>query len=443
LFYLRWQIVYETIDFSVEKIKCFVFRKFEELETSAVLSKKITLLFLFLLSGQILFGQNQNSRNFSITPYFGLGMTLPGSQQRISGGEWMRYQYKVLAMGQSVDATGKRGFDFRSTNRIGLLLNYRIVKFLEMNLGAERINLLKAYIPSMNFQFNGRSVGDVHQNLSYISGSAGLTFYTSNLYFRTSFQYIPDIFRNARKVTGRNPGNTDSGNFVNENGEGFKLSDTDQNQIKGSLYFSVGQEINLGDSPASLEIGLNYSPQHLFKEQINFYQNNNVIAENRINHGINAVFVTLSQTLHFEKKKEEKISQKKRKKISEQEELDVADKHVRIGEQVVLENIQFERSKAAIDELARAELDKVYDFMMNYPKSRIEISGHTSEEGHKKQNLRLSERRAMACKSYLVDLGISSKRIKAAGYGSKRLISETNSSLNRRVELRILSLGEE
>jgi OmpA-OmpF porin, OOP family len=79
-------------------------------------------------------------------------------------------------------------------------------------------------------------------------------------------------------------------------------------------------------------------------------------------------------------------------------------------------------------------------FLKDYPKSRIEISGHTSAEGDRRANIELSEKRAIACKTFLERNGIASKRIKTLGRGPDRPISKTEPEKNRRVEMKILSL---
>jgi len=55
-----------------------------------------------------------------------------------------------------------------------------------------------------------------------------------------------------------------------------------------------------------------------------------------------------------------------------------------------------------------------------YQDSSVLIEGHCDERGTTDYNLVLGERRAQAVKDYLVDLGVSSSRIKIVSYGKER-----------------------
>jgi outer membrane protein OmpA-like peptidoglycan-associated protein len=73
----------------------------------------------------------------------------------------------------------------------------------------------------------------------------------------------------------------------------------------------------------------------------------------------------------------------------------------------------------------------------------MEIAGHTDAVGTKAYNQYLSLKRAQAVKDYLTKKGISTRRIKAVGYGkSKPLASNDDEQggreLNRRVEFKVL-----
>jgi outer membrane protein OmpA-like peptidoglycan-associated protein len=80
--------------------------------------------------------------------------------------------------------------------------------------------------------------------------------------------------------------------------------------------------------------------------------------------------------------------------------------------------------------------------MNDVPNLKIEISGHTDSKGSADYNKKLSERRAKAVVDYLVAKGVSSDRLRYAGYGMDRpLVSnddETGRQLNRRTEFEII-----
>ncbi len=77
----------------------------------------------------------------------------------------------------------------------------------------------------------------------------------------------------------------------------------------------------------------------------------------------------------------------------------------------------------------------------------IELSSHTDSRGNDAYNLDLSQRRANSAKQYLVIKGIDSRRVRAVGYGEKRILnrctngvncSEPEHRINRRTEFTIL-----
>ena len=69
--------------------------------------------------------------------------------------------------------------------------------------------------------------------------------------------------------------------------------------------------------------------------------------------------------------------------------------------------------------------------------------GYASEEGAKRHNQKLSERRASAVKDYLVKKGVSAKKLPTIGMGQDcQLIPYASHILNRRVEFRRLEEGE-
>lgn len=111
------------------------------------------------------------------------------------------------------------------------------------------------------------------------------------------------------------------------------------------------------------------------------------------------------------------------------------------GEAIVLKNIQFDQSKSNLLDPGKAELDRVVDWLKKNLAVVIELSGHTTNEGSRLNNVRLSQERVAECKAYLVSQGIDGKRIKTVGYGPDRPLVSQNSpdkAINRRVEMRIL-----
>ena len=114
-----------------------------------------------------------------------------------------------------------------------------------------------------------------------------------------------------------------------------------------------------------------------------------------------------------------------------------------LDNKIAFGSLEFENGKSDILPVMHTDLDKVADFLIDHPVLRLKISGHTDSAGNEESNLKLSQDRADAIKSYLVDtFKIDESRIVAIGYGSSQPISQEitdeHRRLNRRVEFEIL-----
>ncbi|MCX7785425.1 MAG: OmpA family protein [candidate division WOR-3 bacterium] len=117
---------------------------------------------------------------------------------------------------------------------------------------------------------------------------------------------------------------------------------------------------------------------------------------------------------------------------------------VRKGMAIILKGITFESNKATIKPESYDALQEAGKILLDNPKIKVEIQGHTDNIGSEKYNQVLSEKRAYAVKEYLVkNLGIAADRLIAKGYGSTKPIADNTTehgrALNRRVEFVILS----
>lgn len=115
-----------------------------------------------------------------------------------------------------------------------------------------------------------------------------------------------------------------------------------------------------------------------------------------------------------------------------------------VGTRSVLRNIYFDFDKATFKDESYNELNKLQNMMASNPGMSIEISGHTDNIGSKAYNKSLSQRRANAVKDYLVNKGIDSRRVTAAGYGEEKPLASNDDErdgreLNRRVEFKVLT----
>lgn len=113
-----------------------------------------------------------------------------------------------------------------------------------------------------------------------------------------------------------------------------------------------------------------------------------------------------------------------------------------IESKIAFQSLEFENGKADILPAMHQDLDKLANFMIDHPKLKLKISGHTDSAGKEEANLKLSQARADAIKAYLqYEFKIDADRIEAVGYGSSRPITQEltdeHKQLNRRVEFEI------
>jgi OmpA-OmpF porin, OOP family len=108
----------------------------------------------------------------------------------------------------------------------------------------------------------------------------------------------------------------------------------------------------------------------------------------------------------------------------------------------ILSGVEFDTAKATIRPGSFKQLDDVVDFMLHKKEARIEISGHTDNVGNPQANKTLSQKRAEACRNYIVSKGIDKKRMDAVGEGDTRPVASNDTDegrqKNRRIEAREL-----
>jgi len=108
------------------------------------------------------------------------------------------------------------------------------------------------------------------------------------------------------------------------------------------------------------------------------------------------------------------------------------------GKAIVLKNVFFEFGSAALLPESVAELDRLYKLLTDNPGLRIQINGHTDYVGAEDDNQTLSEQRANAVYSYLIEKGIEKSRLRFKGFGETQPVdtNETDEGRqrNRRTE---------
>ena len=90
----------------------------------------------------------------------------------------------------------------------------------------------------------------------------------------------------------------------------------------------------------------------------------------------------------------------------------------------VNQNIHFEYDSAELSSMAKMLLKEKAEWLRANPSVRVTIEGHCDERGTTEYNLALGERRAMAAKNYLVDLGISAGRLDMVSFGEEKPLDD-------------------
>jgi OOP family OmpA-OmpF porin len=106
----------------------------------------------------------------------------------------------------------------------------------------------------------------------------------------------------------------------------------------------------------------------------------------------------------------------------------------------VYNNLEFEFNSSVIKDSSFSSLDELANVLIK-TNWKLKIAGHTDDKGSDNFNQNLSEKRANAVKTYLVNKGANPLYIAAIGYGETQPIvpndSEENRAKNRRVEFTI------
>jgi len=122
--------------------------------------------------------------------------------------------------------------------------------------------------------------------------------------------------------------------------------------------------------------------------------------------------------------------------------IDVPMDKVKVGTDIALENIFFDKSKFSLKPESITELEKLKDFLTKNATIKVELGGHTDSDGDDKSNQILSENRAKAVQDWLIKNGIKASRLTYKGYGETqpRVENDTpaNKAKNRRTMLKIV-----
>jgi outer membrane protein OmpA-like peptidoglycan-associated protein len=133
----------------------------------------------------------------------------------------------------------------------------------------------------------------------------------------------------------------------------------------------------------------------------------------------------------------EEAEERNRQLEQELEELEARDTDR--GLVLTLGDVLFDTGQATLKPGAATTIDRLAQFMRDYPERSVRIEGHTDAAGSDDANQGLSERRAQAVREALLERGLDAARIATLGYGEARPVASNETpggrQQNRRVEI--------
>jgi outer membrane protein OmpA-like peptidoglycan-associated protein len=116
---------------------------------------------------------------------------------------------------------------------------------------------------------------------------------------------------------------------------------------------------------------------------------------------------------------------------------------LKAGNKISLNNIYFQKNEANLTDFAKLMLAELSHVLENQKNIVLEIGAYTDDAGTDQYNNELSQKRAIAVKTYLVEKGAGSEQLLTKGYGERSPVApntnDENRALNRRVEFKIVT----
>lgn len=105
---------------------------------------------------------------------------------------------------------------------------------------------------------------------------------------------------------------------------------------------------------------------------------------------------------------------------------------------IEFQTIYFAFDSYSIEENSISLLNEAAKLLRSYPQVALRLEGHCDERGTIEYNLALGEKRSVAVRDYLVNLGTERSRLAAVSFGKEKPVdfghNETSWAKNRRVE---------
>ncbi|MCP4675566.1 MAG: OmpA family protein [Deltaproteobacteria bacterium] len=111
---------------------------------------------------------------------------------------------------------------------------------------------------------------------------------------------------------------------------------------------------------------------------------------------------------------------------------------------ILITGLQFKPGGTEIKARNFGLMNKVISAIRQFPKSKIEVSGHTDSKGGADRNLSISMKRSANVEKFMTEVGgIDKERVKSKGYGEKKPVASNDSrkgrAKNRRLEVLIIN----
>jgi OmpA-OmpF porin, OOP family len=107
---------------------------------------------------------------------------------------------------------------------------------------------------------------------------------------------------------------------------------------------------------------------------------------------------------------------------------------------ITLEGVTFELNSARLTGSSRSVLDAVATDLQKFPQLKLELQGHTDSAGSDQYNLDLSQQRADAVRSHLIERGVAASQLVAKGYGESQPVASNDTATGRATNRRVVML---
>lgn len=103
--------------------------------------------------------------------------------------------------------------------------------------------------------------------------------------------------------------------------------------------------------------------------------------------------------------------------------------------------VNFPTNSAVITDENLPEIKKLADFMQQFDKTSVTVEGHSDDRGRAEYNKTLSQKRADAVRTTLINkFGLDAQRVTAIGYGEERPVADNTTAEGRAANRRVVGV---